>query len=127
MSHPFVKNFDELFLNIKNDVKEEGHVSLYIAEESEESIFEKVLVQELKRTIKGKEVSLIAIRNIILKPEFKSKNLFTEFVKNLESLNSPLIFHDIVNERLIPFFQKKGYQLFKEIKYEQSVISMYKL
>lgn len=127
MSHPFVKNFEQLFLNICNDMKEEGHVSLYIADDSEESIFEKVLVQELKRTIKGKEISFIAIRNIVLKPQFKSQKLFTEFVQKLESLNSPIMFHDIVNEKLIPYFEKKGYQIFQDKKYEQVVTSMYKL
>lgn len=127
MSHPFVKNFEELFLNICNDMKEEGHVSLYIADDSTKSIFEKVLVQELKRTIKGKEVSFIAIRNIVLKPEFKSQKLFTDFVEKLESLNSPIMFHDIVNEKLIPYFDKKGYHIFQDKKYEQIVTSMYKL
>jgi hypothetical protein len=127
MNYPFVKNFEELFANIMKDIKEDGYVSLYIADKSEESIFEKILVQELKRNVKGKEISFVGIRNIVLKPNFKSKKLFTKFVENLETLNVPLMFHDIINEKLIPFFNKKGYSLYKEKKYEQLVTSMYKI
>lgn len=127
MRNVFVKNFEELFLNISDDIKKEGHVSLYLESKSKESIFEKLLIQELKRNIDGKDVILIAIRNIELKPEFKSKKLFTNFVKNLELLKSPIIFHDLINERLVKFLSEKKYLLLEEKKYGEIVRSMYKM
>lgn len=126
MNNPFVKNFDYLFQYIECDIEKDNQVSLYIASDKADSIFEKVLVQELVRTIDNQEIKFIAIRNIELKEKYKSQKSFTKFVEQLETLNYPIMYHDIVNDKLKPFFEKKGYQIFKEKKYEQEVISMYK-
>ena len=64
---------------------------------------------------------------IVLKEQYKGKKLFTDFVQELESLKTPLLFHDIVNDKLIPFFGGRGYKMHKEKKYEQEVVSMYRL
>lgn len=127
MSNPFVKNFDELFNNIKSDIENDGQVSLFIASDKADSIFEKVLVQELVRTINNKQIKFIAIRNIELKNQYKGQKSFTHFVEKLETLNYPVMYHDIVNNKLVPFFDKKEYKIFKEKKYEQEVLSRYKI
>lgn len=126
--NPFVKDFSQLLVNIEQDLKENSEItSFYIADDSANSVFHKLLVQPLERTIKSKKVKFLSIRVVELKEEFKSKGAFSNFVKNLESLNVPIIYHDIVNEKLIPFFQKRGYQLLNEEKNGERLISMYKL
>jgi hypothetical protein len=123
---PFVASFDELFNRIADDVKH-GQGSLYIASDIEDSIFSELLVQQLKREIKGQAIEFLGIRNIEIKPEFRGKNLFTEFVTRLESLNTPTLFHDVVNPKLHAFFINLGYLPLYETKYNQEVISYYRL
>lgn len=127
MNSPFVKNFEQLFQNIQSDIELDGNVSLYIASDKADSMFEKLLVQELVRTINNKQVRFLAVRNIVMKETYKEQKFFTKFVEQLETLQIPLMYHDVVNRSLIPFFQKKGYSLLKEKKYEESLISMYKI
>jgi len=124
--NPFVKNFDQLLSNIKQDVQNNEH-SLYIADESNDSIFSKVLVQRLTREINGKEVHFVAIRDVDLKENYKGKKLFTAFFKELNSLNINLMFHDIINDKFYSFIEKQGYKIFKEEKYGEELISLYKL
>lgn len=125
---PFVKTFEQLLKNIQEDIMELPNItSLYIAKDTPDSIFKELLVQCLKRTIQGKEVHFLAIRNIELKEEFKGKKQFTNFVTSLEKLPVPILYHDVVNDSLIPFFEKKGYKIFKETKNEHELISYYKL
>ena len=127
MNSPFVKNFEQLFQNIQSDIELDGNVSLYIASDKADSMFEKLLVQELVRTINNKQVRFLAVRNIVMKETYKEQKFFTKFVEQLETLQIPLMYHDVVNRSLIPFFQKKGYSLLEEKKYEESLISMYKI
>lgn len=127
MNSPFVKNFEQLFQNIQSDIELDGNVSLYIASDKADSIFEKLLVQELVRTINNKQVKFLAVRNIVMKETYKEQKFFTKFVEQLETLQTPLMYHDVVNRRLIPFFQKKGYSLLEEKKYEENLISVYKI
>lgn len=126
--NPFVKNLEELFMKIKQDIEQDSSIScLYIAKESEDSILEKLLVQPMYRNINGKDVKFLSIRNIKIKEKHKSKKFFTEFIDNIELLKVPILFHDIVNENLISFFSKRGYKFLKEKKYNSELISMYKL
>lgn len=126
--NPLVSNFNELLSKIKEDLKEDKvFTGLYIAKDSEDSLLEELLVQPLVRKINGKEVTFLSIRNVVLKEQYKGKKLFTDFVQELESLKTPLIFHDIVNDKLLPFFGGRGYKMHKEKKYEQEVVSMYRL
>lgn len=127
MNSPFVKNFDELLENIQNDILNDNGISLYIASDKGDSIFEKLLVQELVRNINNIPTKFIAIRDIKLKENYKSQKYFTHFVEKLESVQYPIMYHDIVNDKLIPFFNKLGYKIFKEKKYEHEVTSMIKL
>ncbi len=124
--NPFVKNFDELLSNIKEDIQNNEY-SLYIADEGSDSIFTKVLVQRLTREINGKEIHFIAIRDVDLKENYKGKKLFTKFFKELNGLNINLIFHDIINEKFFKFLEKHNYHIFKEEKYGEELVSLYKL
>ena len=85
MSNPFIRDFDELVINLKNDI-ESKESSLYIAKDDENSMIKELLVQNLEREINGKKVSFIAIRNIVLKEEFKGKGFFSNFLIELENL-----------------------------------------
>ena len=126
MTNPFIKDFEHLFSSIREDIKNEGEIAgCYIADES--GIFDGLLVQPLIRSIASKDITLLGIRNIVLKEEYKSKGLFTQFVKNLEGLDIPVMYHDVVNERLVPYFHTRGYQIYKDYKYEQEIISFYRI
>src|SRR5579875_1513346 len=96
--NPFIKNFDSLLLNIQKDV-DDGESSLYINDESSDSMFDRLLVQSLKREINGKEIKFLAIRDVTLKEEFRGKSFFTSFFKELNKLNIDLMFHDVINDR----------------------------
>lgn len=124
--NPFIKNFDSLLENIKNDIQG-GESSLYIADESDESIFIKLLVQPLKREISGKEIAFIAIRDITLKENFRGQGHFRKFFKELNSFNINLMFHDMINEQLYEFLIQQGYEVYKETKYQEELVSCYKL
>lgn len=123
---PFIASFDELFEHIAYDV-EHSQGSLFIAKESSDSIFNELLVQQLKREIKGQAINFLGIRNIEIKPEFRGQQLFTQFVTRLESLNTPTLFHDVVNPKLHAFFKNLGYLPLYETKYGEEVISYYRL
>lgn len=123
---PFIASFEELFERIAYDVKQ-GQGSLFIAKESSESIFNELLVQQLTREIKGQAINFLGIRNIEIKPEFRGQQLFTRFVTRLESLNTPTLFHDVVNPKLHVFFNNLGYLPLYETKYGQEVVSYYRL
>ena len=125
MSNPFIRNFDELIVNIKNDINS-GESSLYIAKDDESSMIKELLVQNLERNINGKKVTFLAIRNIVLKEEFKGNGYFSKFLMELESLNVNIMFHDVINSRLMNFLKTKNFKEYKEKKYEDEVISLYK-
>lgn len=126
MSNPFIKNFEHLFSSIRVDIKEKGQISgCYIADES--GIFDNLLVQPLIRSIFSKEIKFTGVRNIVLKEQHKSKGLFTEFVNSLEALDIPIIYHDVVNSRLVPYFNKRDYKTYKDYKYEQQITSFYRI
>lgn len=126
MSNPFIRNFDELIINLKNDI-ESKESSLYIAKDDESSMIKELLVQNLEREINGKRVSFIAIRNIVLKEDFKGKGYFSNFLIELESLRKNIMFHDVINDRLMIYLKSKNYHEYKEKKYEEEVISLYKV
>lgn len=126
MSNPFIRNFDELIINLKNDF-ESKESSLYIAKDDENSMIKELLVQNLEREINGKKVSFIAIRNIVLKEEFKGKGYFSNFLIELENLRKNIMFHDVINNRLMIYLKSKNYHEYKEKKYEEEVISLYKV
>lgn len=126
MSNPFIRNFDELIINLKNDIKSKES-SLYIAKDDENSMIKELLVQNLEREINGKKVSFIAIRNIVLKEEFKGKGYFSNFLIELENLRKNIMFHDVINNRLMIYLKSKNYHEYKEKKYEEEVISLYKV
>jgi hypothetical protein len=124
--NPFIKNFDSLLLNIQEDINN-GESSLYINDESIDSMFSRLLVQSLKREINGQEVKFLAIRDVTLKENFRGKKLFTNFFTELNKLNIDLMFHDIINDRFYKFLIKQQYQVFKEIKNGEELTSCYKL
>lgn len=125
MSNPFIRNFDELIVNIKNDINS-GDSSLYIAKDDETSMIKELLVQNLERHINGKKITFLSIRNIVLKEDFKGKGYFSKFLMELESLNVNIMFHDVINPRLMNFLKTKNFKEYKEKKYEDEVISLYK-
>lgn len=119
-------NFDELFSFLQEDSLIYSTIqSLYIANSEPHSIFEELLVQPMNRYIDGKEISFLAIRSVTLKHHSRGQGLFKHFVQQLHTLNIPILYHDVVNLRLVPFFENKGYQRFSETKYEQELISYY--
>lgn len=126
MSNPFIRDFDELVINLKNDI-ESKESSLYIAKDDENSMIKELLVQNLEREINGKKISFIAIRNIVLNEEFKGKGYFSKFLIELENLKVNVMFHDVINSRLMIYLKSKNYHEYKEKKYEEEVISLYKV
>ncbi len=125
-NNPFVKNLDELLANIRNDVQN-GQIGFYLANDSKNSVFEKLLVQELKREVNGQQVSFLAIRDVRLKEELRGNGYFKAFFEQLNELNIPLMFHDVLNERLQNFLLKHDYKIYKEVKNEQELTSCYKM
>ena len=121
--NPFVKNFDELFTGIS----ESQNSVLFINSKQEDSIFEELLIQSMVRFINGHDVKFIAIRNIKLKPEFKSNGQFTKFIESLISLKRPLLIHDIVNDSLVDFFLKYKFGTFIDCKRSDKLLCMFKI
>jgi hypothetical protein len=126
MNSPFVKNFDELLLNITTDIQN-GDIGFYMADDSNESIFDHLLVQKLKRKIDNQEISFWSIRDIKLKEELKGKGTFKTFFKALNAMNINLMFHDVINDRFYSFLMNNGYKVYHEVKYDQELTSCYKL
>lgn len=125
--NPIVNSLSELLERLQKDVLN-NDIGLYITDRgNENSLFEELLVQELLRVVNSKEESFLAIRNIVLKKQYQSLGLFTEFLEVLEKLNVNLMFHDVVNKKLFSFLQKRGYKQFFEVKSGHDVTSLYKL
>lgn len=125
--NPIVNSLSELLERLQQDVVN-NDIGLYITDRANEnSFFDELLVQELIRVVNSQEESFLAIRNIVLKKQYQSIGLFTDFLEQLEKLNVNLMFHDVVNKKLFSFLQKRGYIQFFEIKSEHEVISLYKL
>lgn len=120
---PFVKNFDELITGIS----ESQNSVLFINSKQEDSIFEELLIQSMVRFINGQNIKFIAIRNIKLKPEFKSNGQFTKFIESLISLKRPLLIHDIVNDSLVDFFLKYKFGTFIDCKRSDKLLCMFKI
>ena len=91
------------------------------------SLFEKLLVQELIRDINGKDESFLAIRNIVLKENLRHQGLLTVFLSELEKLNVNIMFHDVVNNKLLNFLEKREYLHLFEVKSEHPINSLYKM
>lgn len=72
-------------------------------------IFEDLLIQGVNRVINEEELTFIGIKNIVLKEEYRGMNIFTNMIDSIEKSNSPIFIDDIINNRLFPFFHKKGY------------------
>lgn len=124
MANPFVYNFDNLLKKIK-EFKNKDFV--FIEEQEDYSIFEKLLVQSFKRNINGEDVSFVAIRNIVLKNQYKSKGLFSNFMDLLEQENLNIMLHDIINDDLLEFFKKRNYETYIDTKNNEIRICMFKL
>ena len=126
-NNPMVNSLSELLVNIEQDVRNE-HLGLYITDKNnQKSLFEKLLVQELVRDVDEKKTSFLAIRDIVLKESLRKNGLLTVFLDELEKLNVNIMFHDVVNNRLLAFLEKRGYLHLLEVKSEHQVISLYKL
>lgn len=122
----FVKSFDQLFNNIRQEVdqfvsgkKQRSDCSfLFFADESSESQFKELHVQSLVRDVDYAKYQqsqyFIGIKNISLNE--KGTGQFTKFLEKLETLGYPIMIHDIINSRLDAFLEKRGYALFIEIK-----------
>lgn len=124
MANPFAHNFDNLLRKIK-ECKNKDFV--FIEEQEDYSIFEKLLVQSFKRNIDGEDISFVAIRNIVLKNQYKSKGLFSNFMDLLEKENLNIMLHDIINDDLLEFFKKRNYEPYIDTKNNETRICMFKL
>lgn len=123
--NPFVNDFNELYTKLKESVSKDSFV--FVNAESQNSIFEKLLVQTLVRTINGNSIKFIGVRVVELKPEYKSNGEFTKFIDLLIGLKHPILIHDIVNDRLIEFFYERKFGLNTETKYGKTLLNMFRI
>lgn len=121
--NPFINNFDELFARIADSKS----TFLFINSNKQDSIFEELLVQTLSRSINGKSIDFIGIKNIKLKPEYKGNKEFTNFIELLISLNRPIMIHDVINPSLIDFFLKYKFGTFIDNKNGLKMLCLYKI
>lgn len=124
---PFVNSFKELIEKIRKDFLDEGSFGIYISRNDDSSIFEELLVQELIRNVDGQDVVFLALRNIVLKEQFKGHKLLSSFLSELEEMNCNIMFHDIINPKLYAFLEKRGYVIFQEEKYDHQIKSMIRM
>jgi N-acetylglutamate synthase-like GNAT family acetyltransferase len=112
------KNFDDVLKILKNNTSDN-----FIIIEDDKSIFDTLLVQNLKRLDKN----FIAIRSVTIKKEFRHSGLFEKFVIELEKMNKDIMFYDIVNPKLYQWCVEYGYETFNEEKYGYVVDACYRL
>lgn len=128
-----VNNFNELLEAMKKELAQ-GDIPFCVSADivpknldENESEFEELLCQEIKRTIDNKDCEFLAIRSVKLHPHLRGKNKFREFFKEFDNLPVNKMFQDVVNPKLQAFLVNSGYKVMTEIKYDYQVINCYKL
>lgn len=90
-------------------------------------LFKSLSIEHVSRVINNKSMSFLAIRDIDIHPEYRSKKLLTQLLDMLESKCIPILVDDIINHRLFKYLHDRGY---KNLKYDSGYgwkRSMYKL
>lgn len=123
---PFVTDFNDLLIRLSIDLNN-NKIGLYISFPHVNSIFDKLLIQEVKREINGKNISFVCIRTIELKPDFKGKGLFKSFITELQKKRIPIMFQDVVNHNLHKSLIDNDYIEFNEVKNNLKMVSLYKI
>lgn len=90
-------------------------------------IFDKLYITTLHRNIQNKEITFISIKDIDIKKEYRTQNIFSNIVSEIEALNVNVMVDDIINHRLFSFLYKLGYKPLKYNQYGGWIRSMYKL
>lgn len=72
-------------------------------------LFEDLLIQGVSRNVNNKDIYFLGIKNIVLKKEYQSLNIFTKLIEILEIRKIPVFIDDIINYRLFSFFYNRGY------------------
>ncbi len=125
--NPLASNFEECLEKIKYSLKNKDTILIIDNSNDVACIFSELLIQTMKRNINNEEISFVAIRNVVLKPKYKSGGLFRNFICELEKLDTPILINDIVNENLKKFFIKKHYKEFIDYKNNEKIESAYKI
>lgn len=120
MSLCFVRDFSDLTEHISNDP-----FGMFM--DANDSIFDRLLIQPLVRNVNGSELKFIGIKIIELKSSCQGLGLFIHFLGELELVNLPIMFHDIINDRLYASLKQRGYVSFIEYKYNTKIKCLYKL
>lgn len=121
----------ELFLKIlRESIQNESSFCISNSElkyQHNINIFDKLYMTTLNRNIEGKEITFISIRDIDIKKEYRTQNIFKNIINELEKLNINIMIDDIINHRLFSFLYKLGYKPLKYNQYGGWIRSMYKI
>lgn len=119
-----------LFL-LENDLKKENYNKFSIFSSELKNmysidIFDSLIIQPLSRKINDESIIFIGIKNIEIKEEYRSKNIFTEILNIIEHKEIPIFIDDIINNRLFQFLADRGYENIKHNSTYGWKRSMYK-
>lgn len=105
------------FLNVIISTVKKGETDFIITNEMLETIgiyiFEDLLLQNITRDIEGFEVNFFAVKNIVIKKEFRSKKILSKLLDVLEKNSIPIFIDDIINHKLFSFLYMRGYANYK--------------
>lgn len=123
MDTPFILHEDDILRHLHHLDEHENY--LFIADET--GVFEELLMQPLQRTVYDGHYRFLGIKNIVYHEQYRGQGRFTGFLCQLEALHIPIMIHDIINPQLQAFLVQRGYTVFEDERYDETITSCYLL
>lgn len=107
----YLESDKDLWDLLESTTAEKFETNLFFVGKDMQGSVDTVLFQHLLRSIDGEDVSIPALRNILIKEEFRNQKIFSRLILSLEKFGKPFMVDDVVNHKVLdPFFKKRGYR-----------------
>lgn len=121
----YLKNYEEVKQAL-NEINAENYTDFLLLAVDAGPI-QKIFIQRLTREINGKAVDFLSIRDVIINPDERGKQIFSNILDMLEKKQIPIMIDDIINDKLDSHLMKNGYISYNHLKNGIKTRSRYKL
>lgn len=121
----YLKNYEEVKQAL-NEINAENYTDFLLLAVDAGPI-QKIFIQRLTREINGKPVDFLSIRDVIINPDERGKQIFSNILDMLEKKQIPIMIDDIINDKLDSHLMKNGYISYNHLKNGIKTRSRYKL
>lgn len=118
----YLNSEQELWTALNNTSVKEFKEGLFLCGRDMDGRIDRILFHTLNRCIYEEHKDIPALRNIVIKEQYRKQGVFLQLIEKLESFNTPFMIDDVVNHEVLdPFFKKRGYYRYHYEKNEETI------